>query len=366
MQATQEISYIGPRNVRPFKPSDISDPRAFAHIGLHYGMDKLEAMAEAYGMDALQATITTASIPTPVQFLQQWLPGHVGVMTAARKIDELVGVTTIGSFEDEEIVQMVLENTGNVQPYGDLTNPPLASWNPNFERRTIVRFESGMRVGMMEEARSAKIKVDSAAVKRNGISNAMEINRNLIGFNGYNDGANRTYGFLNDPALPAYVSVPPGASGNTQWTHKSVEEITQDILVMANQLQTQSQDNIDPAKVNTTLAIPTNRAQYFKTTTGFGFTVAKWLAENFPKMRVVSAPQFNGANGGENVISLYAESVEDGSSTDGGRVFEQYVPAKFFLVGTQKLTKGMEEAYAQAMAGVMLKRPYGVVRYSGI
>ena len=42
--------------------------------------------------DALQPTVTTASIGTPVQFLQNWLPGFVFVVTAARKIDDIIGL----------------------------------------------------------------------------------------------------------------------------------------------------------------------------------------------------------------------------------------------------------------------------------
>jgi hypothetical protein len=36
------------------------------------------------------------------------------------------------------------------------------------------------------------------------------------------------------------------------------------------------------------------------------------------------------------------------------------------VVGVAKTAKGFEEDYANATAGVMLKRPYAVARYSGI
>ena len=44
----------------------------------------------------------------------------------------------------------------------------------------------------------------------------------------------------------------------------------------------------------------------------------------------------------------------------------QVVPAKFRVVGVAKDTKGYEEDYSNATAGVMCKRPYAVVRYTGI
>jgi hypothetical protein len=57
--------------------------------------------------------------------------------------------------------------------------------------------------------------------------------------------------------------------------------------------------------------------------------------------------------------------VDDGSS-DGGLVFDQIVPAKMKSLGVEQKAKSYVEDYTNALAGVMLKRPYAVVRYSGI
>ena len=62
---------------------------------------------------------------------------------------------------------------------------------------------------------------------------------------------------------------------------------------------------------------------------------------------------------------LYADSVQDMSSDDG-RTWAQIVPAKFQVICVAKLAKGFEEDYSNASAGVMLKRPYAVTRFSGI
>jgi hypothetical protein len=93
--------------------------------------------------------------------------------------------------------------------------------------------------------------------------------------------------------------------------------------------------------------------------------VRGWLAENYPGTRIESAPELNGANGGENVFYLYAESVGDNSSDDGRTVI-QVVPARFMALGVEQQTKAYVEDYTNATAGVMFKRPYAVVRRSGI
>jgi hypothetical protein len=346
--------------------SDVADYAALQDLGINFPSKSVAQMA-AYAMDNQQSDVSAPSMTTPVQFLQNWLPGFVKVVTAARKIDELVGITTTGSWEDEEIVQGLLEPIGNAVPYGDYSNVPLASWNTNFVRRSVVRFEKGIKVGMLEEARAARIRVSTAAEKRSSAALALEIQRNLIGFFGYNGGNNLTYGFLNDPSLPAYVTVAATGTGSpaTLWSGKTFLQIIADIRVAAAQLQTQSQDTINPEDVELTLALSTNTYQYLSVTSDFGISVRDWITKTYPKMRVVSAPQLNLANGGANVFYLYAEHVDDGASDDS-RTWVQVVPAKFQALGVERQAKAYIEDYTNATAGVLLKRPYAVVRYSGV
>ena len=139
MQLMNESSHIGPRQVGPVKFKDEAHKKQVCQnyqdlkkYGIGFDAKDVQRMAaylapymEGFGLDAdLTAPLTTASITTPIQFLQAWLPGFVEVITAARRIDLLVGVTTQGSWEDEEIVQGVLEKTGNAVLYGDYTNTP--------------------------------------------------------------------------------------------------------------------------------------------------------------------------------------------------------------------------------------------------
>jgi len=366
MNKSIERSFVGPRDIRAVQMTadDVSDYAALGDLGINFGAKNVRAMAN-FAMDT-QADVSQPSITTPVQFLQNWLPGFVKVITAARKIDELVGISTTGSWEDQEIVQGLLEPIGNAVPYGDYTNVPLASWNTNFVRRTVIRFEKGIKVGMLEEARAARIRISSSAEKRASAALALEIQRNLVGFYGFNNGSNLTYGFLNDPGLPAYVTVAAtGTGGSTLWSTKTFLQIVADIRVAAAQLQTQSQDTINPESAELTLALPTDAYQYLSVTSDFGISVRDWLNKTYPKLRVISAPQLNLANGGANVFYLYAEVVEDGASDDS-RTWVQVVPAKFQALGVEKQAKAYTEDYANASAGVLLKRPYAVVRYSGI
>lgn len=378
MRANKERSFISARDVRPLKNFDVEQKNALEglnKIGInisHQAVKKMmaghaamDAMSCGMAQDALQPTVTTGSVGTPVQFLQNWLPGFVFILTAARKIDDLIGVMNTGAWEDEQVVQGVLERTGTSVPYGDYSNVPLSSWNTNYNFRTVVRFEEGMKVGVLEAARAARQLVDDSGMKREGAALALEIVRNNVGFNGFNSGANNTYGFLNDPGLIAYQAVPAGASTSTLWSTKTFLEIAKDIRTAIVALRTNSQDTIDPETVDLTLAVATDAVDWLSTTSDFGISVRDWLQKAYPRIRVVSAPQLNLAYTSDNVFYLYADVIND-MSTDGGRVWIQPVPTKFQVLGVQQLAKAYEEDYSNATAGAMCKRPYAVVRYYGI
>lgn len=341
-----------------------------------YAMDDMDALLDKIGvgfkdertlenyvdfaMDSIQQPLTTPSVGTPLQFLQNWLPGIVEIVTAKQSIDELIGRSTIGSWEDVQIVQQVIEMSGSAQPYSDVGNVPFTAWNTSFVQRTVQRSELGFRVGNLEEATSARMRVDSAGWKRKSAAVQLEIQRNLIGFYGYNNGLGQTYGFLNDPNLPAYVNAPNG-----NWATATFLHIQQDILTALQGLRTQSQGRITPNKDSITMGLPTNIVDFLATPTDLGYSVWEWLKEFYPTVRVVDSVQLNGANSGANVMYLFADKVLD-SGTDDQNTFIQVVPATFMLLGIQKMVKGMEEDYSNATAGVMVKRPYAVYRQTGL
>lgn len=372
-KATEVRQHIFGRDVRPVEMSaqDCADFADLTRLGIDISPSFIRSQMRdmldgASAMDDTQPLITTASVATPIQFLQAWLPGFVRVMTAARKIDSLIGIAAVGKWEDEEVIQGVLEPVGEAALYGDLTNVPLSSWNVNFERRTVLRFEKGFKVGILEDARSARVRINTAAEKRAAAALSLDIVRNRIGFYGFNAGNNRTYGFLNDPSLPAYVPANNTGTGpSTLWSTKTFLNITADIRGMLARLRTQSQDSIDIEKAPITFAIATNVIDFLTVTSDFGISVKDWLKSTFPNVRLESAPELNLANGGANVAYMYVDNVNDGGS-DGGATWVQMVPSKFQALGTEKQAKAYLEDFANATAGVMVKRPFAVTRLTGI
>jgi hypothetical protein len=379
MEASVSHSRLAPHQVKPlsFTREDFASMDAVQELEKYgFGFEPGYLRAAAAAMDATWSPqafpnvaapvgVTTPSIVAPIQFLQNWLPGFIRVLTAARKIDEIMGIETIGNWRDEWIVQGIVEPMGAIDVYKDSANVPLSDWNVNWTQRTVVRFESGVQVGRLEQARAAAAMVNSDAEKRAASALRLEIYRNLVGFYGFNSGSNNTFGILNDPLLPNYVTVASGAAGFT-WAVKTFLEITQDIITAFNQLQTQSQDNIDPETADTTLVLPMQVAQQLSKLNELGtLSVRMWLKQTYPKCRTVTCPQFGGANGGQNVFYLFANSVDDGG-TDNKATMCQIVPTKFMALGVEQRAKSYIEDFTNATAGVLVKRPYAITRFSGI
>lgn len=340
--------------------------------GIHFGQRELATMTQAlftgdsasYGGQGTFAP--SPVIGVPIQFLQEWLQGFVYVMTQPRTIDTLVPMAAAGSWHTEEIVQPMLEHVGTAVPYGDENNIPLANFSPNYNRRTVVRYENGFQVGRLEEARMAEIRIGTAQEKRAAVNISLEIARNDVGFYGFNAPDTRTYGLLNDPMLGAYISLPAtGTGGTTQWANKNFLQITADIRLMATRLRVDSRGLVNPNKDRIVFGLPVGAIDYLSVTSDFGNSVQDWLSATYPTWRVEQVIEFDGANGGANVAYLYAENIAD-SGSDGGSVIEQYVPSKTFMLGVEQRAKGYTEDYSNATAGIMVKRPYAVKRFTGL
>lgn len=312
-------------------------------------------------MDAFPEMFTTASVSTPIQFLQFLVPKVITQLTTKRDIDELVGVNMAGTWSDEEIVQAVIEILGEATPYGDKANFNLASFNTNYEKRTVVRFAEAMEVGILESERSAKARINAHATKKSAVTTILEIARNLVGYFGYANGENRTYGLLNDPNLPAYISVASGAGASTLWANKTYLEIVKDILGAISRIQVQSGNNFNPLTDESVLAVSLSCYQYLNTQNALGTrTVLQWLKETYPKMEVKASAFLDGANADANVFYLYAKSL------DGNDVIAQNIQEKLKFLGLFNGGIFTREFYSNATAGVMVVQPVGVVRYTGI
>lgn len=344
---TSEIKLqMRPDQVRPFKITNNTSYNALDKLGI--------------SMDEGINPLTTPTVTTPVQFLQHFLPGTIEMVTSARKADELMGRDIVADWSAAEVVTTVTEQLGSARPYGDDVSTPLANYNVNYERRSIARFEQGIQVSALEQERANKMRISADGLKRAAAGRALAITLNNVAFYGYNDGAHRTYGFFNDPNLPAYATVATGAGGNTTWASKTFNEICADIRTAISGLRVKSGDLFDPYNDAFSIAVSLSCVELLTKITDLGVSVRDWISKTYPKAVIKSAPELDGANGGANIFYVYADEIE------GTKVFAQHVVTVFRVMGIQKTAKGYIEAYSNATAGAILNCPIGLVRYTGI
>jgi hypothetical protein len=359
-EVTKLRSHIPASCVRPYAWDSKTTIDTLNKLGITFNQSALDGMKKFYGMDASVAGVTTPSVTTPIQFLQYWIPDIIEVVTAAREIEAIAGLDIMGNWHDESIVQPILERTGQAVPYGDHTDIPLSSWNTNYETRDIVRFEEGIQVGVLEEARAGAMNISSQTEKRAAAAESLDIELNNVGFFGYNEGNNKTYGFLNDPNLPAYVTVATGASTQTTWASKTYAEITADIRTAFSALRVKSGNLFKPERDKAKLVLSVAVMEYLNVENQFGKSVYDFIKQNYPNTVIESAVQLDAANGGANVFYLMAESF------NGKPVLRHAVQDRFRLIGVEKRSKVFVEDYSNATAGILVTQPVGIVRYTGV
>jgi len=364
MKQSEIISYIPANSIMQYKMDKSTTLETLRGMGVACSSDALadvKSYGQKYCFDSAAPMVTVPAPSAPLQFLQSWISEAVEVATAAREIDNIVGRTIAGAWADKEVVLRILERTGRPRPYGDNTDIPLSSWNSNYECRDIVRFEEGCIVGLLEQERAGKMMISAETEKRTAAAEALAIEMNNVGFYGYNSGVNKTYGFLNEPNMPAYVTVAQGAKGDTKWATKDYAEICTDIRTAMNTLRVQTGNLFKPEKDNSVLSVSVSCMEFLSVQNEMGTkSVYEWIKSIYPNIRIESAVQLDGANGGENIFVLHAETL------NGKRVMDQYVQEVFRLLGVEKKAKGFLEDYSNATAGVIVRQPIGVVRYTGI
>ena len=316
-------------------------------------------------MDAAPAPITAATIGNLVQFFQYWMPEAIEIITAKRNADALFNRTIAGNWEDEEVVCRTMEKVGQVRPYSDVSDVPLVSYNPSFEKRTNVRFELGMQSGKLSDLRAAKMMINPDTEKRAAIAQAFAINQNLVAFNGFNayDSVNNAsgiacYGGLNDPNLMPYVTE---AEAKT-FALCTFDEMVARINLWMTELVNQTKQNANPFVDGITMGIaPTAYNAMVTTMNSLGtLSVLEWFKKTYKNAEVLPVNELAGANGSDDVCYIIMHAL------NGKPVVRQMVTAEMRLLGVEPKLKGTLEGYTSGTAGTFVTQGLGIVRATGV
>ena len=369
MKTSKVLLSMTHAQVKPFDLSKFTSATKedFARLGIT--MDESDLGVKLV-MDAAPNLTTGANISQLVQFFQWWMPDMIPVVTKARRADMVLGRSIVGTWEDEEIVVTIKENVGQPQPYGDLTDIPLVSYNTNFAKRANVRFEAGIQTGKLEDAKAARQRINPYSEKRTALGEAFAIELNRIAFNGYdsygtsNLTGGLTYGILNAPEIGSATTLDTNgaaSSPSTKWQDKNYLQICADFMQMMSELRVQTGDLFNPHTDGVTVAIASAAYDYLATQNDHGNqSVFDFIRKNYPAARLVAVPELNDA-GGSGVHDLIC--IVD--SIAGHKVVDQLVTSTTRLLGVEPKVKGTVEGYTFSTAGSIVYMPIGVKRYTG-
>ena len=339
------------RQVRARGAANIAQDKDFA-------LNNLKALG--VGIAAMDSALIGPAATTgfvPAHMLQTWLAGTIRAITTPVDIDYVAGITTVGNWHDDEIGVRTEEDFGLAELYGDVTNIPLANSNPGFELRDVVRFEQGFQIGELETRRMGAAGFQQEQSKRRAATKSLDVARNLVGWNGIAN--TRTYGLLNDPNLPAVTALGAG----TAWLSATFDQLVAHFTKLRNSLETQMGQSLrDDA--NFLLLLPAGyRGVMNKYNTAGNLSFGQWLAENYPNVRTEYINSLKAAIGGVDVAYLIAENVSelDESDTDSATLI-QAVPSRYEVVGSEKRAKGYIETASNALAGIIVLRPWAIAR----
>lgn len=364
MKLTQIHLHMSPSQVKSLNAAamDGMTGEDLGRLGLTADLDH-DGVKMAF--DAAPATITAATIGNLVQFFQYWMPEAIEIVTAKRNADALFGRDIMGTWEDDEVVVTTLERTGQVRPYSDVSDVPLVSYNPAFERRQNVRFELGMQSGKLADLRASRMRINPDAEKRAALAQAFAINQNEIAFWGYNaydsstnPNGGLTYGGFNDPNLLGYLT----ESSAKTFANCTFLEMVARINLWMTELVSQSKQNVNPFTDALTLGIaPAAYVAMANTMNQLGTkSVLAWFTETYKNAEVLPVNEMTGANGSDDVAYVIVHQL------NGKPVVRQAVTAEMRLLGVEPKLKGTLEGYTSATAGVIVCQGLGIVRATGV
>ena len=281
-------------------------------------------------------------------------PRVIEVLTAKRNYRAIAPEVKNGDWTTAFTQFRSLEFTGETTPYQDYDANGQANVNTNFPTRKQYRFQTTLRVGDLEQDMNADAKIDLFAEKQKSAALLLEIAFNKYAFYGVSGVG--IYGLLNYPNLNADETPTTGAGGNT-WALKTADEIMADFAKMFSKLYERSNGWIDDSTATKLVIAPSCLAELNKVN-AFCVSVKKMLADTYPNMTIVSAPEMATGNG--NLAMILAEEIE------GQPVVEFGYTEKYKAHSIIRESSSMHQKISAGTYGAIVYYPFAIVSMLGV
>lgn len=316
---------------------------------------KYMGILKSYAQDAGLA-LGDGNIPALGQFFQFWFTDVVRALYRGRSAKQVYGVDQVGDWTTEQVVQPKLELTGDMALYDDFSRPPLTSYNLGWATRDTVRFEVGVEVTKLEEARAAGMRQNAYQLKKEAALLKNDIFTNKVFWEGFEG---RTLGLLNSVGTAADMSIRLGSDLGTGDTAATVEQMQDEFARWIQTLTNNLAGNFDPTRDAVVFNLPLAWQSDMTKTTVYGWSISDWLKKQYSNVEIRYSVELNGASSSEDMAIVYAPMV-DGV---GKKTVSLLQTSALRLVGAIPTLKGMQECYSSSVAGALVACPAAVLAF---
>lgn len=283
---------------------------ARAGVVLPSSVTDVSTPASSYAMDAASLTPTLVGTPNAgiPSFLTTYVdPKVIEVLVAPMKAAEIVGESKKGDWTTLTATFIQAEPLTKVATYGDYSADGDSSANVNYPQRQAYFFQTWTRWGERELEMAGAGRVDWSA--QLNYSSALGLAKFLNATYLFGVSGLQNYGLTNDPRLPTPVAAP------VNYATAVPEDIFNDFVRQFKLLQSQSQGIIEQ---NDELkwAMPPTAVGDLNRVNTYGLSAAKLLKDAFPKLEIVSVPEYDTASG--RLLQLWAPRIEGQESATCG------------------------------------------------
>lgn len=282
-------------------------------------------------------------------------PKVIEVLLTPTNAVKITGERGMGSWTTMTAQFPVMEHTGQVSSYGDFDNNGATGINLNWVPRQQYMYQATCVWGDHELEMNALAKIDYA----NGIRQSKVVIFNKFQNQSYFFGVKnlQNFGLLNDPSLFPSITPTTKTAGGTSWSKAKPEEMVQDVVNIYAQLVAQTGQLITQDD-DLRLAFSGFSSAYLNNTNQYGLSAVAKLKEIFPKLEIVSAPEYTTATG--ELVQLIAPKLMGqetlvSSFADKMRAFPVIRHESSF---TQKFSAGTW--------GCIIKQPVAIASMLGI
>jgi hypothetical protein len=315
--------------------------------------------------------VSAPNVNMPLGALNYIRPQAVDALTAVQNADKIAQIVKNGKWADDSVTIKLKEYVGHTIPDdGRAHSGRKTKTNVSTVTRGVYRFRADWDSNDVKEAQWGAMAEDYRASQAEGSMRAIALDRNAFFFRGVDTHGSTLpiYGYLNDVALPAYIPVADGASGEASWADKTPAEIANDVIEGVNQANQTSGGQLERlmGAGQGTLIISIALGSYGRldrsVDTGNNKTARMILKEMYgDKIEFVSVPEMNSADSDQDVFyvelrvkSAIADTILN-SCTELARAYP-----------IEQRSSEVSQKISADTQGCIVQLPLFIARYSGI